>query len=107
STNGTAPAIVPIAEDDVGGDPVDGGGGAVGAGLPAAVAGGLRIQEPVAPHQHSQFLFVDQVAVQVVDGPREEFGRVLPLAARAVVTADQEDLVHPHVERIRFEGLDQ
>jgi hypothetical protein len=46
------------------------------------------------------------VGVHVFHGLREHLGGVLPLRRRGGVVPDQEDLVHPHVQRVRVEGVD-
>ncbi len=47
------------------------------------------------------------MVVVIVHGFGEKLGLVLAFAARAVVLADQENLVHAHVQGVRLEGVDQ
>ena len=71
----------------------------------AAVLG--RLQQPVAPHQHFHALLVDEVVVELVDDSGEQRGLVLALAAGTLLVAQQEHLVHAHVQGIGLKAVDQ
>ena len=93
SGGGISPLVVPIADHNVPGNPVNRPTGAVLAGLPFAVSRRLGVDEAVAPHPQLLAAVLDDVLVGVVDGPGEEFGGVMAFAPRAVGVGDQVDQV--------------
>ena len=66
--------VVPVANDDVFRDQVDSRSRVVAARLPLAVTGALRVDKAVAPDQHFETVFAHDMGVDILDGPREEFG---------------------------------
>lgn len=102
----SASLVVPIAEDDVARDKVDGGGGVVVAAFEWTVVHHDAIDQAITPHQHFKAALLNEVRVEAVDFDGEEFGAIHSGAARAVGTADVHDLIHPDMNRGRLAGID-
>ena len=102
-----AQLVMPVAEDDVGGNLVDRRRCAVVAGLPLAVTHRSVLEQPVTPHQHRHLLVLDKVRVQVVDRRGKNRRRTLASASRALIAGDQKHLIHADVKGVGFERISQ
>ena len=83
--------IVPVADDDVFGDHIDGAKGIVIGGFPFADAGGLAVDKPVSPDPEFPVLLCE-VVMERLYFAGEEDGGVAAAAAGAFGLADIEDL---------------
>lgn len=99
--------VVPVADDDVLRNEVDGAVRAGFAGFPCAVAGDIAVEEAVAPDEHFNFSFGYKMFVVVVNGFCEKLAGVFAFAAGAFFIADEEDFVHTDVKGVGIEGVDK
>src|SRR5262245_36972276 len=101
---GISALVMPVTNEDVLGDEVDGAEGVVFAGFPFAEASGFTIQQTVAPNPELA-RFGLEVVVKELDLTGEELGLVLAATARAFGFANVKHFVHAGVKGVGLENI--
>ena len=98
------PVVVPVADHDIFGNEVDGAEGVVVACFPLADAGGLAVDEPVAPDPKLT-AFRRQVVMKGLHFTRKQHRGVAAATAGTFAFPEIEHLVHAGVKGGGFEGV--
>src|SRR5947207_6030225 len=97
---------MPVTNDNVFGDQIDGTRRAVLGGFPFRIAQVRAIQQPISPHEHFAVALPNDMPMQIIDGFGKEPGGVASVAARTIRRSNQEDFVHSDVKSISSEAID-